>query len=97
MPDHASLSHEDFIDEKNITVASVLSLQSTGIYRTEFDTPPPDRFSGYSDSSLRQKIFDIPVTQVEPVVEPDGVGNDSGRKSMALVCIHRLIIPISAN
>ena len=34
--------HENFIDEEGITVATVLSLQATGIGGTEFDAPEPD-------------------------------------------------------
>ena len=43
---------------------------------------------------LCREVFDIPVTQVEAIVEPDGVGNDVGRESMTLVCVHELILPI---
>jgi hypothetical protein len=32
-------------------------------------------------------------TQIESVVEPDSVGDDIGRESMAFVGIHRLIVP----
>ena len=37
------------------------------------------------------------MTEVEPVVEPDSVGNDVGWKSMALVCVHTKILAISAS
>jgi hypothetical protein len=46
------------------------------------------------DSSFGQEALDIPVTQVESVVEPDGVGNDVRRESVAFVSIHEPILSI---
>ena len=43
------------------------------IYGTEFGAPEADRLAADGDPSLGEQIFDIPVTQVEPVVQPDGV------------------------
>ena len=34
--------HEDLINEEGIAVALVLSLQSSGIFGTEFDAPEPN-------------------------------------------------------
>ncbi len=53
---------EDFIDVDGVAVASVLSLQSAGIYGSEFYAPEADRLSGYGDASLCQEIFNIAVT-----------------------------------
>ena len=50
--------------------------------------PEANRFATDSDASLGEQVFDISVTQVEAIVEPDGVRNDIGRESMAFVCIH---------
>ena len=44
------------------------------------------------DAALGQEIFDISMAQIESIVEPDGVGDDIGRKSVALISIHRQII-----
>ena len=54
--------HKDFIDEESIAVASVFSLQSACVNGTKFDTPQADCFSGYSDASFSEQIFDIAVT-----------------------------------
>jgi transposase-like protein len=43
-------------------------------------------------TSLGQQVFNISMAQVESEVEPDCVGNDVWRKSVALICIHRRII-----
>tara|TARA_R110002072_G_scaffold123352_2_gene258608 strand:+ start:1681 stop:1971 length:291 start_codon:yes stop_codon:yes gene_type:complete len=84
--------HEDFIDVESITIASVFSLQSWGVNGSEFDTPKTHRFAADSDTSLSQEIFDIAVAQIESIVEPDGVGNDIGRESVAFICIHSTIL-----
>jgi hypothetical protein len=88
--------HKNFVDVERIAIALMLSLQSTSINRSEFDTPEADRFSADSDASLGQKVFDIPVTEIEAVVEPDGVGDDIGREAVPFICVHGPILPISA-
>jgi hypothetical protein len=47
------------------------------------------------DASLGQEICYISVTEIEAVVQPDGVGNDVRWESVALVCIHGPILAIS--
>ena len=67
---------EYFIDVEGITVALVLSLQSSSVYRSEFDTPQPDGFIADSDASFCQEIFDITVAEIESIVEPNCVADD---------------------
>ena len=86
--------HEDFIDVERVAIAWVLALPSTGINSTEFYTSEAYRFSGYSDTSLGQEIFNIPVAQIEAIAEPDGVADDVRRDSMSLVCIEHPILSI---
>jgi hypothetical protein len=50
-----------------------------------------------SVSAFSQEILDIAVAQIEAIVEPDCIGNDIWRKSMALVCIHGPILAIWAS
>jgi len=88
---------EDFIDEECIAEATVLSFQSAGINCTEFDAPEPDRFAGDSDASFGEKIFDITMAEVESVVQPDGVGNDIRRESVAFINSHGPSLPISGS
>ena len=83
---------EDFIDVERVAIASVLSLQATGINRSELDAPEADRFAADDDASFSEEIFYIAVTEVEAIIEPDGVGNDVRWESMALICIHVSIL-----
>jgi hypothetical protein len=40
-------------------------------------------------------IYGIPaMTEVESLVEPDGVADNIWRESVALVCIHRMILAV---
>ena len=87
--------HEDFIDEKRIAVASVFPLQPSSVYSTEFDAPEANRFSADYDASLCQKIFDIPVAEVETEVDPAAIRNDVWRELVAFISSHPPIIPIS--
>ena len=89
--------HEDFIDMEGIAVASVFAFQPASINGTELDAPETDRFSGYSDVSLSQEIFDITVAEIESIIEPDGVGNDIWGEPVTFIGIHRPILPISAS
>jgi hypothetical protein len=84
--------HEDFVDVEGVTESSVPLLQSTCVFGSELDAPEADRFPSDYDPTLSQEIFDIPVAQVEAIVEPDSVGNDTRRESVAFVGIHRPIL-----
>ena len=46
--------------------------------------------------ALCQEIFDIAVTQIESVVEPDSVGDYVRRESVAFVGIHDPSLPTTA-
>ena len=87
---------EYLIDVESVAVVSVFSFQSKGVQCAKLDTPKANSFSGHSDASLCEQIFNISVTEIESVVEPDGVTDDVWRKSVALVCIHPPILSISA-
>ena len=36
------------------------------------------------------------MAEIETIVEPDSIGNDIGRESVAFICVHCLIVPILA-
>ena len=53
---------EYFVYIKDVTIPSVIPLQSLRIERAELDALETTRLSADSDASFSQKIFDIPVT-----------------------------------
>ena len=71
---------------------AVLSIQTVGINGSKFDAPQADRFSGDSYASFSQEIFDIPMTEIETVVEPDGITDDIGRESVPFIRVHGPIL-----
>jgi hypothetical protein len=87
---------EDFIDVERIAVTTVLTLQMPRIYRAEFDAPKVNGFVADLDPAFSQQIFDIAVTGVESIVEPDGVTDDIWRESVTFVSIHPPILTILA-
>ena len=46
--------HEDFIDEKGIAVSTMISLQPSSVYSTEFYTLKANRFTADGDDSLSE-------------------------------------------
>jgi hypothetical protein len=44
---------------------------------------------GHGDASPGKQVFDVPMAQVEPIVEPDGVLDDLRGESVALVSSDR--------
>jgi len=87
---------ENLVNEERVAIAMMLSFQAAGINGTELDTPEADCFAGESNAAFGQEILDIPVTQIEAIVEPDGITDDVGWESVTFVCIHRLMLPVMA-
>ena len=89
--------HEYFIDEKGVAVTPVSTLQAPGKCASKLDAPEADGFITDCDASFGEDIFNIPLAELESIVEPDCAGNAIWRKSVALVCIHAPILAISAS
>jgi hypothetical protein len=87
--------HEDFIDEEGVTIASVLSFRSHGIFWTELYTPKPDRLAAACNSSFSQQMLNIAITEIEAIMEPNSVTDYFGRESVSFVGINRSILSIS--
>ena len=63
----------------------MLPSQSLGIFRSEFVAPEANGLVADGHAPLGQQVFNITMTKVESVIEPDGVLDDFGRESVALV------------
>ena len=84
--------YKDFIDEEGISIASVLTFQPAGVNGAELYTQETDRFTADCDASLSEEIFDISLTAIEAIVEPDCITDDVRRASVAFVSIHLPIL-----
>jgi hypothetical protein len=49
------------------------------------DTPQADRFPSDDNAAFSKEILDIPVTEIESVIEPDCVRDNIWRKSVSFV------------
>ena len=71
------------------------------VRRTEDATPLANRFVGRSDTALGEQIFHISKAEREAMIQPDGVANDVGRKSVAVIAqcgtAHRSTVPPAAS
>ena len=59
-------------------------------------TPVSGRFIGHDDAAFRQQILDISEAQGEAVVQPYGMTDDLGRKSVTTIAglsLHPDILP----
>jgi hypothetical protein len=77
--------HKYLINEKGITISLVFSSQSLSIFRSELIAPKMNCFIAHHDTSFSQQIFNISVTEVESVLEPDGILNNFRRKSVSFI------------
>ena len=77
--------HEDLINEKCISVSLVLLFQTTNIFQTELIAPQTNCLIANGDSTFSQQIFDISMTEIESMIEPNCVLDDFRWKSVTLV------------
>ena len=45
-----------------------------------------------NDAVFSEKVFDISVTEIESVVEPESVADDVWWETVAFICIHASIL-----
>src|SRR5271155_2114254 len=92
-------ANEDFIQMLVVAQPSLSSLQSPSIVETELLTPLTDRFIGYDDAALGEKLFDIPETQAEAMISPHRIADDLGREPIAgvtrAITLHAPVFQVS--
>ena len=76
---------EQFVQVPGVAHRSLAAPERARVRRPERATPLPNRLVGHDDAPLGEEIFRIAEAQTEPVVEPDGVTDDLGRKSIAVI------------
>jgi hypothetical protein len=82
-------SNEDFVHGEGVAVAPVLAPQSLRVLQSELIAPEASRFVSDDDSSPGRRSFDIPMGQIEPIMEPGVELDDLGRKSVTLALGNR--------
>ena len=90
---------EDLVEMPSVSHPTASAPQPPRVDRTEPLAPLPNRLVGDRHASLREEIFSIAEAEAESMVEPDGVANDLGGKSISMVArrvaLHRPSLPRS--
>ncbi len=76
---------EDFVEVPMIKGSRRAFADPVCIGLPEFQHPQTDRFIADVDSSLREKILDVPVTHRKTEIEPNGLSYDVGMEAVAPV------------
>jgi hypothetical protein len=76
---------EQFVQVPGVAHRPPAAPQRARIRRPERATPLPNGLVGHDNAPLGEEIFRIAEAQTEPMVEPDGVTDDLGRKSIAAI------------
>ncbi len=77
--------HEDFINEKCIAETLVTTLQSRRIPGSKLFTPQANRLIAHLNTSFSQQIFDISMTEIKSMIQPNRILNNFRWKAMAFV------------
>ena len=89
--------HEQFVQVPGVALATPVVPQPPRIGESEPRTPLPNGLIGHGDAAFVEQIHNIPKTQVERVVEPDGVANDVRGKAISAeaewLARHRATLP----
>ena len=75
----------DLIEMPYVMAARRLSFQAEGVIDAKFNGPASDCFVGYDNASLEQHFLNETQAQGKANIEPDGMCDDLGRKSVTLV------------
>src|ERR1700738_3613262 len=77
--------NDDLVEMPYVMRRGRLAFQPARVVGAEFDRPASDRFAGYDNAALQQHFFDQTRAQRKTEIEPDGVCDDLGRKSVTLL------------
>jgi len=73
----------------------LLWFQAAGVNSSKSSAPQADCLATDCGASSSEKVFAIPVAQIEAVVQPDCIRNKIRREMVTLVVIHHSIISIA--
>ena len=83
---------EQLVQMPGVAHAAPAAPQPPCVVEPERPTPLPDRLIRHRDTPFGEEIFDIPETQAETVVEPDGVTDDFRGESVSTIAGGWLVI-----
>ena len=78
-------SDEHLIQVQTVAQATLAPLEGPGLVGTELHPPLADCFAGNCEAALREEVLNVSKAETKAVVEPDGMADDFGRKSVSPV------------
>ena len=81
----ASDPDKDLVDVEPVSEPRVLAPQAPSKLRSELDAPEADRFVADRNPPFRQQAFYISMAQRKSMIQPDGMADDVGWETVALV------------
>ena len=78
---------EHFVQVPCVAQSGAPAPKLVGVWLAKFPTPLSGGLIGDGDATHKEQLFDIPVTEAEPVVQPDAVADDLAREAVVLVAI----------
>ena len=76
---------EHLVHVPDVSEATLSPPQRAGIRWSKLAAPGSNGFVGYGDATLREKVLHVAEAQREPMVQPDGMADDLGRKAVASI------------
>ena len=76
---------EHFVHVPDVAESALSSPQSAGIRWSKLSAPRSNGFAGYGDATLSEQVPGIAKAQREPMVQPDGMADDLGWKTVASI------------
>ena len=64
-----------------------MSLENGGILLAKFPTPLTDGLIGDDDAAHKEPLFDIPIAEAEPEIQPDTVADNLGWEAVVLIAV----------
>ena len=82
---HAVNPDEDLVEVLRVSRFGSPPSEPPGEVRTKLPAPVPDALVGHDHASFGEDQLDVPQTEAEDVIQPDGVSDYHGRKAMARI------------
>ncbi len=78
-------ANDHFVQMPPTSGSLSLAAKIGAVQRAELDDPEPDGFTADFDPTFGEKILDVTKAERETKIEPHGMTDDCGRKTMTLL------------
>ena len=78
---------EHFVQMPLVAWSRAATAQCIGILLPKLPAPLADRFGRHEYATREQELLDVAVAEAEPVIQPDAMADDLGRKAVVLIAV----------